>query len=60
YPDHIVDQQHLPEKLKGRQYFSPSDSGYEKTIQERMKMRDEKKGGKRAARVALTSEKPAK
>ena len=24
FPDHIVDQEHLPEELKGRKYYSPS------------------------------------
>lgn len=47
FPDHIVDQEHLPEELKGRRYYSPSDSGYEKTIKERMKgWEDKKKGNK--------------
>lgn len=47
YPDHIVNQQHFPEELKGRKYYSPSDSGYEKTIQERIKIRNDKKGKKK-------------
>ena len=48
FPDHIVDQQHLPEELKGRRYYSPSDSGHEKTIKERMKGWEEKKRGKKS------------
>lgn len=47
FPDHIVDQEHLPEELKGRRYYSPSDSGYEKAIKERMKSWEEKKKGKK-------------
>ncbi|MBI2360023.1 MAG: replication-associated recombination protein A [Deltaproteobacteria bacterium] len=43
FPDHIVDQEHLPPELKGRRYYSPSDSGYEKTIKERIKGWEEKK-----------------
>jgi len=43
FPDHVVDQEHLPEELKGRKYYSPPDSGYEKTIKERMKGWEEKK-----------------
>jgi len=48
FPDHIVDQVHLPEELKGRRYYSPSDSGHEKTIKERMKGWEEKKRGKKS------------
>ena len=47
FPDHIVDQQHLPEELKGRRYYSPSDSGREKTIKERIKGWEETKKGKK-------------
>lgn len=48
FPGHIVDQEHLPEELGGRRYYFPSDSGYEKMIQERMKIWEEtKKGPKR-------------
>ena len=36
YPAHVVEQQHLPEKLKGKRFYDPSESGYEKTIRERM------------------------
>ena len=48
FPDHIVDQEHLPEKLKGRKYYSPSDSGYEKTIKDRMQSWEETKKGKKS------------
>lgn len=47
FPDNIVDQQHLPDALKGKKYYAPSDSGYEKTIQERLKSWEEKKQGKK-------------
>ena len=46
FPGHIVEQEHLPEALKGRKYYSPSDSGYEKTLKERIKSWDEIKKGK--------------
>jgi putative ATPase len=36
FPGHVVDQEHLPEKLKDRRYYVPSDSGFEKTIKERI------------------------
>ena len=31
-----VDQQHLPDAIKHRTYYHPSDRGYEKTVQERL------------------------
>ena len=34
--DSRVSHEHLPEKLIGRQYYRPIDSGYEKTIRERL------------------------
>ena len=38
-----IDQQHLPDELKSRRYYQPSDRGYEKKIQEDMKKRTEEK-----------------
>jgi putative ATPase len=43
YEDNVVDQDHLPQELRGRQYYTPSDSGYEKQIKERLKFWDERK-----------------
>jgi len=43
FPEHIVEQEHRPKELSGRKYYSPSDSGYEKQIQERLKSWEEKK-----------------
>jgi len=37
YPDHVVDQEHLPESSKGRRYYNPSTLGYEKQVLERLK-----------------------
>src|SRR5438128_1959953 len=37
FPDHVVEQEHLPRELSGRKYYSPSESGYEKQIQDRLK-----------------------
>ena len=37
YPEHFVEQQNLPESLKGRQYYTPSDQGYEKQVIARLK-----------------------
>jgi putative ATPase len=36
YEENIVDQQHLPEELRNRRYYTPADSGYEKTLKERL------------------------
>jgi putative ATPase len=36
YEDAQVEQQHLPDAIKDRQYYRPSDRGYEKTIRERL------------------------
>ncbi|WP_069364578.1 AAA family ATPase [Salisediminibacterium beveridgei] len=36
YEHHYVVQQYLPDQLKGRQFFTPSANGYEKTVQKRL------------------------
>ena len=47
YEEHIVDQQHLPNELADRSYYTPSESGYERQIKERLKYWEEKKKQKR-------------
>lgn len=42
-PDSYSGQEHLPDKLAGTTYYSPSDFGYEKLISERLKWWAEKK-----------------
>ncbi len=37
YPEHFVHQQNLPDSLKGKQYYTPSDQGYEKQVAERLR-----------------------
>jgi putative ATPase len=37
YPDHIVSQEHLPDALKGKEFYTPGDLGYEKQVRERLK-----------------------
>ncbi|MBO5198809.1 MAG: replication-associated recombination protein A [Lachnospiraceae bacterium] len=37
YKNHYVKQQYLPEELKDRTFYRPSDNGYEKTIKEYMR-----------------------
>ncbi|HUC98335.1 MAG TPA: hypothetical protein VMR88_07630, partial [Candidatus Polarisedimenticolaceae bacterium] len=43
FPDHVVDQYHLPDELKARKYYVPSDSGHEKQIKERLELWQRKK-----------------
>ncbi|OGN92274.1 MAG: AAA family ATPase [Chloroflexi bacterium RBG_13_48_17] len=38
YPDHFVEQQNLPDMLKGKRYYSPSDQGFEKEVRARLKV----------------------
>ncbi len=37
FPGHVVDQQHLPDALKGKQFYTPGNLGYEKQVQARLK-----------------------
>jgi putative ATPase len=43
FPDHVVNQHHLPDELKTRKYYVPSNSGYEKEIKERLELWQRKK-----------------
>jgi len=43
YEGHIIDQEHLPIELRERHYYTPSESGYEKQINERLRYWEEKK-----------------
>ena len=43
YQEQIVDQQHLPDELAGKSYYTPGESGYEAEIRERLKLWREKK-----------------
>jgi putative ATPase len=36
YPDALAAQDYLPERLRGRRYYQPTDRGFEKTIGERL------------------------
>ena len=44
YPEHFVEQQHLPDSLKGKRFYTPGQLGYEKQVDERMKKWWQKKG----------------
>ncbi|MBI2866157.1 MAG: replication-associated recombination protein A [Chloroflexi bacterium] len=37
YPGHYAAQQHLPDNLKGRHYYLPSDQGYEREVVARLR-----------------------
>jgi putative ATPase len=43
YPDAIVEQEFLPDKIAGAKFYSPSERGFEKLIKERMEYREKKK-----------------
>jgi len=36
YPDHFVDEEYLPENLRGKTYYHPSDQGFEKEVKRRL------------------------
>jgi len=68
YPGHFVEQQNLPASLQGKQFYTPSDQGYEKEMRMRLKnqwqgrknsgkaKREEKtRGGKRGQNPPKTS-----
>jgi putative ATPase len=43
YPDHIVDQQHLPDDQKGSRFYTPGNLGYEKEIDSRQRDRTQRR-----------------
>ncbi len=47
YPDHFVEEEYLPENLKGRIYYDPSDQGFEKEIKKRLEYWRRKKNDKK-------------
>jgi putative ATPase len=47
YPDHFVDEEYLPENLKGRTYYHPSDQGFEKEIKRRLEYWRRRKNNRR-------------
>jgi putative ATPase len=44
FPDHFVDETYLPENLKNRKYYQPTDFGFEKEIKKRLEWWEKKKG----------------
>lgn len=43
FPDHFVDEEYLPDNLKGRKYYHPTNFGFEKEIQKRLLWWEKKK-----------------
>ena len=39
YPGHVVEQEYLPEEIRGKRFYEPSDQGLEKDIGKRLKKR---------------------
>jgi putative ATPase len=37
YPGHFVEQQNLPDSLRGKRYYTPSDQGHEKQVAARLR-----------------------
>lgn len=46
YPEHFVGEEYLPENLKGRIYYQPTEQGFEKVIKDRLEAWRRKKRGK--------------
>ncbi len=46
HPDHFVDEVYLPENLKNRKYYHPTDFGFEKEIKKRLQWWRKKKQDK--------------
>jgi putative ATPase len=45
FPDARVDQDYMPDGLKGRTYYDPTDRGFEKEIRRRLKGLGRRKNG---------------
>ena len=43
YPDHFVEEEYLPENLKGRTYYHPTEQGFEREIKKRLEYWRKKK-----------------
>ncbi|HVP77652.1 MAG TPA: replication-associated recombination protein A [Thermodesulfobacteriota bacterium] len=47
YPDHFVEEEYLPENLRGRVYYQPTDLGFEKEVRKRLEYWRRKKNEKK-------------
>jgi putative ATPase len=36
YPEHFVEEEYLPENLRGKTYYHPAELGFEKEIRKRL------------------------
>jgi putative ATPase len=54
-PEGVADMECLPEDLRGRRYYKPTDRGFEKTIRERMAWWDEARKRRSGATSAETA-----
>ena len=36
YPDHFVEEEYLPENLRGRTYYHPTEQGFEREVKKRL------------------------
>ncbi len=54
FPGHFVEQQHLPDSLEGKKYYQPSDQGFEREIEGRLK----KRRGRGKGEVRTEKDKP--
>jgi putative ATPase len=48
YPDHFVEEEYLPENLRGRTYYRPTEQGFEKEIKRRLEYWRRKKKTEKA------------
>lgn len=55
FDKHYVEQQYLPYELNGKEFYKPTDNGYEKKVQEHMKWLKEKPAGAKKATGAKAS-----
>jgi putative ATPase len=46
YPEHFVEEEYLPENLRGRTYYHPADEGFEKEIKKRLENWRKRKNNK--------------
>jgi len=58
YPGHFVEQQHLPDSMKDRHFYTPGKLGYEKQVVARLKAWWQKKGKPKGAEEPGETEEP--
>jgi len=47
YPGHFVEEEYLPENLKGRIYYHPTEQGFEQDVKKRLESWRKRKGQKK-------------